>query len=201
MRADDPSRAITDHHVGLGASSRLGRRQNRQETLSGDFTTRPKGGGPDRTKARVGRFSRHDEVKRSLTVLIFSGVLERFPRLKIVSAENNVSWLPFVIQRWDQAFEAFRYMYPTPLALPPQRILPPAGLGHLHRRSARRAVPPRGRHRPCDVVVELPAAADRGLAPAAERHVQRRGLIGEAELSSQGSGVCQTRRRSSLVRW
>ena len=119
MRADDPSRAITDHHVGLGASSRLGRRQDRQETLSGDFTTRPKGGGPDRTKARVGRFSRHDEVKRSLTVLIFSGVLERFPRLKIVSAENNVSWLPFVIQRWDQAFEAFRYMYPTPLALPP----------------------------------------------------------------------------------
>ena len=59
------------------------------------------------------------EVKRSLTVLIFSGVLERFPRLKIVSAENNVGWLPFVIQRWDQAFEAFRYMYPTPLTLPP----------------------------------------------------------------------------------
>jgi predicted TIM-barrel fold metal-dependent hydrolase len=46
-------------------------------------------------------------------------VLERFPRLQIVSAENNVGWLPFVIQRWDQAFESFRYMYPTPLALPP----------------------------------------------------------------------------------
>jgi predicted TIM-barrel fold metal-dependent hydrolase len=60
-----------------------------------------------------------DEVKRSLTVLVFSGVLERFPRLRIVSAENEVSWLPFVIQRWDQAFEDFRYMYPTPLKLKP----------------------------------------------------------------------------------
>jgi predicted TIM-barrel fold metal-dependent hydrolase len=60
-----------------------------------------------------------DEVKRSLTVLVFSGVLERFPRLKIVSAENEVSWLPFVIQRWDQSFEDFRYMYPTPLQLKP----------------------------------------------------------------------------------
>ena len=60
-----------------------------------------------------------DEVKRSLTVFIFSGVLERFPRLKVVSAENEVGWLPFVIQRWDQAFDDFQYMYPTPLKLKP----------------------------------------------------------------------------------
>ena len=60
-----------------------------------------------------------DEVKRSLTVFVFGGVLERFPRLKIVSAENEASWQPFVIQRWDQGFEAFRYMYPTPLKLRP----------------------------------------------------------------------------------
>lgn len=60
-----------------------------------------------------------DEVKRSLTVLIFSGVLERFPALKLVSAENEVSWLPFVIQRWDQSFEKSRYLYPTQLKLKP----------------------------------------------------------------------------------
>ena len=60
-----------------------------------------------------------DEVKRSLTVFIFSGVLERFPRLKLVSAENEVSWLPFVIQRWDQAFEEYRHMYPAPVKLKP----------------------------------------------------------------------------------
>src|SRR6266511_1822214 len=60
-----------------------------------------------------------DEVKRSLTVFIFSGVLERFPGLKLVSAENNVGWLPFVIQRWDQAHEGGRSMYSTPLKLKP----------------------------------------------------------------------------------
>jgi hypothetical protein len=57
-----------------------------------------------------------DEIKRSLTVFIFSGVLERFPRLKLVSAENEVSWLPFVIQRWDHAFEEYRHMYDSPEA-------------------------------------------------------------------------------------
>jgi predicted TIM-barrel fold metal-dependent hydrolase len=56
-----------------------------------------------------------DEVKRSLTVFIFSGVLERFPRLHLVSAENEVSWLPFVLQRWEQAFDDYRHMYPVPL--------------------------------------------------------------------------------------
>jgi uncharacterized protein len=60
-----------------------------------------------------------DEVKRSLTVFIFSGVLEWFLGLKLVSAENNVGWLPFVIQRWDQAHETSRYMHTTPLKLKP----------------------------------------------------------------------------------
>ena len=63
--------------------------------------------------------SQGDEVKRSLTVFIFSGVLERFPGLKLVSAENNVGWLPFVIQRWDQSYEGGRSMYSAPLKLKP----------------------------------------------------------------------------------
>jgi len=60
-----------------------------------------------------------DEVKRSLTVFIFSGVLERFPGLKLVSAENNVGWLPYVVQAWDRAYETSRYMDPSPLKLKP----------------------------------------------------------------------------------
>jgi predicted TIM-barrel fold metal-dependent hydrolase len=60
-----------------------------------------------------------DEVKRSLTVFIFSGVLERFPGLKLVSAENNIGWLPYVIQRWDQSHATSRYMQTTPLKLKP----------------------------------------------------------------------------------
>jgi predicted TIM-barrel fold metal-dependent hydrolase len=83
-----------------------------------------------------------DEVKRSLTVFIFSGVLERFPGLKLVSAENNVGWLPCVIQRWDQAQESARYMHPAPLQLKPSEyfqrqiyatfIDDPVGVMHRH---------------------------------------------------------------------
>ena len=47
------------------------------------------------------------EVQRSLTTIIFSGVLERFPRLKIVSAENDSGWLPHYMYRADHAWDKF----------------------------------------------------------------------------------------------
>jgi predicted TIM-barrel fold metal-dependent hydrolase len=59
------------------------------------------------------------EVQRTVVVFIFSGVLERFPDLKLVSAENEVGWLPFFLQKLDQAQEEYRYLYPTPLTLRP----------------------------------------------------------------------------------
>jgi predicted TIM-barrel fold metal-dependent hydrolase len=42
------------------------------------------------------------EVEKSFSVLIFSGVLDRFPELQIVSAENNIGWLPYYLQRMDR---------------------------------------------------------------------------------------------------
>ncbi|MCH8346699.1 MAG: amidohydrolase [Chloroflexi bacterium] len=33
--------------------------------------------------------------------LIFSGVLERYPRLKIVMVENEIGWMPYVLEQWD----------------------------------------------------------------------------------------------------
>jgi predicted TIM-barrel fold metal-dependent hydrolase len=59
------------------------------------------------------------EVQRTLVVLIFSGVLERFANLKLVSAENEVGWLPFFLQKLDQSQEEYRYLYPAPLKLKP----------------------------------------------------------------------------------
>ena len=59
------------------------------------------------------------EVQRTLVVLIFSGVLERFPRLRLVSAENEVGWLPFFLQKLDQAQHEYRYLYPAPVKLAP----------------------------------------------------------------------------------
>ena len=59
------------------------------------------------------------EIERSFSVLIFSGVLERFPTLQIVSAENNCGWLPYYFQRLDRAFERSRYTSEYPLSLKP----------------------------------------------------------------------------------
>ena len=48
------------------------------------------------------------EVEKSFSVLIFSGVLDRFPKLQIVSAENNIGWLPYYLQRMDRVAERSR---------------------------------------------------------------------------------------------
>ena len=59
------------------------------------------------------------EIQRSLTSLIVSGVLERFPRLKLVSAENDVGWLPHYMYRLDHAWEKYSALTPEPLPLKP----------------------------------------------------------------------------------
>jgi predicted TIM-barrel fold metal-dependent hydrolase len=64
------------------------------------------------------------EIEKSFSILILSGVLERFPRLKIVSAENNCGWLPYYLQRVDRAFARFGPSgtvtpWPTKLTLKP----------------------------------------------------------------------------------
>jgi len=42
---------------------------------------------------------------RPFTYLTFGGVFERFPRLRLVAAEVNASWLPFWAQTVDQCFD------------------------------------------------------------------------------------------------
>ena len=59
------------------------------------------------------------EVEKSFSVLIFSGVLDRFPELQIVSAENNIGWLPYYLQRMDRAFERQRIAAGFPNKLKP----------------------------------------------------------------------------------
>ncbi len=59
------------------------------------------------------------EVERSFSVLIFSGVLDRFPELQIVSAENNCGWLPYYLQRMDRLFERSRIASGFKLTLKP----------------------------------------------------------------------------------
>jgi len=63
------------------------------------------------------------EVQRSLTQLVFGGVLERFPKLTIVSAENDSGWFPHYMYRMDHAYEKFNAMEKNPLPLKPSEYV------------------------------------------------------------------------------
>ena len=40
-----------------------------------------------------------------MSVLLFSGILERFPRLKFVSSESSLGWVPYVLEAADRQWE------------------------------------------------------------------------------------------------
>ena len=52
------------------------------------------------------------EAADALMDIIFSGVLERFPRLKVVLVENEVGWIPYVLEQWDYYFNRHRSIAP-----------------------------------------------------------------------------------------
>jgi predicted TIM-barrel fold metal-dependent hydrolase len=59
------------------------------------------------------------EVQRSLTEIMFSGAFERHPNLKIVSAENDIGWVPHFLYRADHFHDKAKYSNPTTLKMYP----------------------------------------------------------------------------------
>ena len=59
------------------------------------------------------------EVQRSISQLVLGGVLERFPRVRIVAAECDIAWLPHWVQRMDHAQQKFGAMMDVPLSMAP----------------------------------------------------------------------------------
>lgn len=59
------------------------------------------------------------DVQRSLAEIVCSGVLERLPRLIVVSAENDCGWFPHFLFRLDHAHEKFDRFAPSPLPMRP----------------------------------------------------------------------------------
>ena len=59
------------------------------------------------------------EIADAFFELIFYGVLERHPGLKFVSVENEISWLPFMLQQWDYYYRRFRATNPPPISKDP----------------------------------------------------------------------------------
>ncbi|MCH2172915.1 amidohydrolase [Myxococcota bacterium] len=54
-------------------------------------------------------------VARSLALMVFTGVFERYPELRIVSAENDIGWVAHLLLRMDHAFERKGPRYSHPL--------------------------------------------------------------------------------------
>ena len=55
-------------------------------------------------------------IQRSLASMVFSGVFLRFPRLKVVSAENDAGWAGYMAERMDYLFRRrVRWMEASPI--------------------------------------------------------------------------------------
>jgi predicted TIM-barrel fold metal-dependent hydrolase len=76
-------------------------------------------GGSDFISVMKGYPALHHSVEKSLAELIFGGVLERYPKLKFVSVENDVGWIPHFIQRMDHSYEKYRYLEANAIPNPP----------------------------------------------------------------------------------
>ena len=54
-------------------------------------------------------------IMNTLFDLIFSGALERHPRLKLVVVESEIGWMPFALQQWDYYFKRFQQTTDLPI--------------------------------------------------------------------------------------
>ena len=62
------------------------------------------------------------DIANALFEFMFYGVLERYSRLKIITVENEVGWMPFMLQQWDYYYRRFRGVNPPPMKRDPSEI-------------------------------------------------------------------------------
>ncbi|HLF77980.1 MAG TPA: amidohydrolase family protein [Dehalococcoidia bacterium] len=55
------------------------------------------------------------DAANALVDFIHYGILEKHPKLKLVIVENEIGWLPFMIQQWDYYFRRFQASNPLPI--------------------------------------------------------------------------------------
>ncbi len=63
------------------------------------------------------------EIQLTIANMVYGGVFERFPNLKIVSAENDVSWLPHFMYRLDHAYDRLRHFEGVELKMMPSEYV------------------------------------------------------------------------------
>jgi uncharacterized protein len=75
------------------------------------------------SSAYVQYFDVIHDVQRSLAEMVCGGVLERFPSLIVVSAENDCGWIPHFQFRLDHAHDRFGRYATRPLPMPPSEYV------------------------------------------------------------------------------
>jgi predicted TIM-barrel fold metal-dependent hydrolase len=60
---------------------------------------------------------------RPLTYMVFDGVFDRHPRLRIVGGELNFGWIPFWVQTMEQQYDVGSAMHDVALARRPSELL------------------------------------------------------------------------------
>ncbi len=77
---------------------------------------------PSMTQARqlaLGSANLFMENGRVLGNLLYSGVLERFPRVKVVSVESGIGWIPFMLETLDYEWNETGAQKEMPLTMKP----------------------------------------------------------------------------------
>ena len=71
-----------------------------------------------RRKLALGSASLFMENARVISNMLYSGVLDRFPTLKIVSVESGIGWIPFMLEsidyEWNETGSQEEYNLPMP---------------------------------------------------------------------------------------
>lgn len=79
------------------------------------FTEPQKAPSTDLAQAFAEWVTKPVNIQRTIAEMIFSGVFERFPNLRIVSAENDIGWIAHFLERMDHRLRRKRFaMYDDP---------------------------------------------------------------------------------------
>jgi predicted TIM-barrel fold metal-dependent hydrolase len=76
------------------------------------------------------------EIIDAFFELIFYGVLERYPKLRFVSVENEIGWMPFMLQQWDYYYNRFKKANPPPFTKNPSEYFKTQIFGTFFRDTA-----------------------------------------------------------------
>jgi predicted TIM-barrel fold metal-dependent hydrolase len=85
------------------------------------FTEPQRGPTGDLAQAFAEWVTKPTNIQRTIAEMIFSGVFDRFPELRIVSAENDIGWIAHFVERMDHRLTRKRYVmyHDPPLSLMP----------------------------------------------------------------------------------